>query len=96
MAERHTNSLVIGLTPLAKTALPYHYKAAVEVEDTEEMEDYDCDADAKKCDLIKLDSGTRYEVTVIACFKPYGIDELCSLPSGSLSEWTMPEGIQFF
>ncbi len=47
MAERHTNSLVIGFTPLADTARAYHYKAAVEVEGTEEVEDYDCDADAK-------------------------------------------------
>ncbi len=96
MAERHTYSLVIGFTPLAGTARVYHYRAAVEVEDTEEVDDYDCDAGVGKCDLVYLDSGTRYKVTVKACFRPQKVEELCSLPSGALFEWTMPEGIHLF
>ncbi len=92
--ERCTNSLVVGFTPLLDTIRAYNYRAGVEGGGTEA--NYDCDTDAEKCDLFNLDSGTQYKVTVKACFRPQKVEELCSLPSETLSEWTMPEGIRFF
>ncbi len=97
MVGREENALVVAFEPISDPLRHFTIKArCTESSSTELSTDFDCDEASQMCEIGDLEPAIQYSVQLVSCFKINGGEDICSEPSASVVEWTMPSGLFLF
>ncbi len=94
MLAREEEALTVEFEPITDALRPLTLKATcVESNSTDLTFDIGCDEILHVCEIRDLAPATRYNIQLVSCLKAANEEDVCSEPSPSLDEWTLPGGL---